>query len=104
MIPKHTCYSYAFLVSASLMAPSGARAILKWDGCPDMAATEFKATLGEPNRDNAKIVRYPLTVEVPANATPVSRAADGAYALVHLTTTHPDVKELTIKVRYIVKE
>jgi hypothetical protein len=67
-------------------------------------ATEFKATLGEPNKDNPKIVRYPLTLEVPANATPVSRAADGAYALVHLTTTHPDVKELTIKVRYIVKE
>jgi len=65
---------------------------------------EFKATLGEPNRDNPKIVRFPLTLEVPEKATPVSRAADGAYALVHLTTTHPDVKELTIKVRYIVKE
>jgi hypothetical protein len=67
-------------------------------------AVEFSAALGEPNRENPKIVRYPLTIEVPANATPVSRAADGAYALVHLTTTHPDVKELTVKVRYIIKD
>jgi Protein of unknown function (DUF1573) len=65
---------------------------------------EFKATLGDPNRDNPKIVRFPLVIEVPAQATPVSRAADGAYALIHLATTHPDVKELTIKVRYIVKD
>jgi hypothetical protein len=66
-------------------------------------ATEFSAALGEPNRENPKIVLFPLTIEIPANATPVSRAADGAYALVHLTTTHPDVKELTVKVRYIIK-
>ncbi len=67
-------------------------------------ATEFSAKVGEPNRDNPKIVLYPLTIEIPANATPVSRAADGAYALIHLTTTHPDVKEMTIKVRYIIKD
>jgi hypothetical protein len=65
---------------------------------------EFSAKMGEPNRDNPKIVLYPLTIEIPANATPVSRAADGAYALIHLTTTHPDVKEMTVKVRYIIKD
>jgi hypothetical protein len=67
-------------------------------------AAEFSATLGEPNRDNPKRVRYPLVIEVPPNATPVSRAAAGAYAKINLTTTHPDVKELTIKVRYVVPE
>ena len=51
-----------------------------------------------------KIVRFPLTIEVPAGATPASHAAEGAYGLINLTTTHPDTKEMTIKVRYVVKE
>jgi hypothetical protein len=66
--------------------------------------TEFSATLGTPNRDNPKIARFPLTIEVPVGATPASHAADGAYGLIHLSTTHPDAKEMTIKVRYVVKE
>jgi hypothetical protein len=65
---------------------------------------DFKATLGEPNRDNPKIIRYPLNVEVPAGATPVNHMSEGAYAQVRLTSTHPDVKELNIKVRYAVTE
>jgi hypothetical protein len=65
---------------------------------------EFSATLGEPLRDNPKIVRYPLTIEVPAGARPVNHYSEGAYAQVRLTSTHPDVKELTIKVRYVVTE
>jgi hypothetical protein len=67
-------------------------------------AGEFSASLGEPNRDNPKIVLYPLTIEVPANARPVIHMSEGAYGKIHLTTTHPDVKELTINVRYMVKE
>jgi hypothetical protein len=66
--------------------------------------TEFTATLGEPNRDNAKRVRYALTIEVPPNATPISRLSTGAFAQIRIATTHPDVKELTIKVRYVVPE
>jgi hypothetical protein len=65
-------------------------------------ATEFSATLGEPIRDSAKIVRYPLTIEVPAGATPVTRM-DALSARINISTTHPDVKELPIKVRYVVK-
>ncbi len=65
---------------------------------------EFSATLGEPNRDNPKRVRYPLIIEVPPYATPVSRNSTGAFAQIHVATTHPDVKELTIKVRYVVPE
>jgi Protein of unknown function (DUF1573) len=66
-------------------------------------ASEFSAKLGEPIRDSAKIVRYPITIEVPAGATPVTRL-DGSYAKINVTTTHPDVKEMNIKVRYVVKE
>lgn len=67
-------------------------------------SAEFSATLGEPDRDDPRIVRYPLTIEVPAGATPVSHWSEGAYAQIHVAATHPDVKELTVKVRYVVKE
>jgi len=65
--------------------------------------SEFSAKLGEPIRDSAKTIRYPIVIEIPAGATPVTRM-EGTYANIHLTTTHPDVKEMNIKVRYIVKE
>jgi hypothetical protein len=65
--------------------------------------TDFVATLGEPIRDSEKIVRYPLTIEIPAGAAPVTRM-EGSYARIHVTTTHPEVKELPIRVRYVVKE
>jgi hypothetical protein len=65
--------------------------------------TDFSAKLGEPIRDTPKTVRYPIVIEIPTGAAPVTRM-DGAYAQIHLTTTHPEVKELNIKVRYIVKE
>jgi hypothetical protein len=67
-------------------------------------AAEFTAQLGPPNRDNPKRVRYPLSIEVPPNATPVSRMSQGAFAQIRLATTHPDVKELTVRVRYVVPE
>lgn len=66
-------------------------------------SVDFSATLGEPIRDSEKIVRYPVHIEVPAGATPVTRM-EGAYAKINMATTHPEVKELTIKVRYVVKE
>jgi hypothetical protein len=64
---------------------------------------DFSATLGEPIRDSAKIVRYPIHIEIPAGAKPVTRM-EGSYAKINIATTHPEVKELTIKVRYVVKE
>jgi len=66
-------------------------------------STDFSATLGEPIRDSEKIVRYPVRIEVPAGARPVTRM-EGSYARIHIATTHPEVKELTIKVRYVVKD
>jgi hypothetical protein len=67
----------------------------------DEPESQFRVTLGEPLKDTAKTVRYPIILEIPPGATPVSRLD---AAKVHLTTTHPDVKEMTIKVRYVVKE
>jgi hypothetical protein len=62
---------------------------------------DFRVTLGEPLHDTAKTIRYPLTIEIPPGALPVSRLD---AAKIHLTTTHPDVKELTLRVRYVAKE
>jgi hypothetical protein len=67
-------------------------------------SAEFQATLGEPMRDNPALVRFPLTIEIPPNATPVARTGDENFARVKLTTTHPQVKEMTVKLRYIIKE
>jgi hypothetical protein len=64
---------------------------------------DFSAKLGEPIRDTEKTIRYPITIEVPPGATPVTRT-EGSQAQIHVKTTHPEVKELTIKVRYVVKE
>ena len=64
---------------------------------------DFSAKLGEPIRDTEKTIRYPIVIEVPPGATPVTRT-EGSQAEIHVKTTHPEVKEMTIKVRYVVKE
>lgn len=64
---------------------------------------EFSATLGEPIRDTPKTIRYPITIEVPPGAAPVTRG-EGSFAHVRVTTTHPEVKDVDIRVRYVVKE
>ena len=65
------------------------------------ATDDFRVTLGEPLHDTPKTVRYPLTIEIPPGAPPVSRLD---AVKIHLATTHPDVKELTLRVRYVAKE
>jgi hypothetical protein len=65
--------------------------------------TDFKATLGEVIHDSAKSARYPIVIEVPPGAALVTRT-EGSYAKITLTTTHPEIKEINIKVRYVVKE
>ena len=64
---------------------------------------DFSAKLGEPIRDTPKTIRYPIVIEVPPGAAPVTRG-EGNYAKIHVKTTHPEVKEMTINVRYVVKE
>jgi hypothetical protein len=66
-------------------------------------AVDFSAKLGEPIRDSAKTIRYPIAIEVPPGAAPVTRG-EGNYAKIRVRTTHPEIKEMEIKVRYVVKE
>lgn len=65
---------------------------------------EFRVTLGEAIRDNPRVDRYPITIEIPAGARPVSHVSAGSYATIRLETTHPLAKEININVRYAVKE
>lgn len=65
---------------------------------------ELVVKLGEPDRSNPKVVRYPVSLEIPAGTSPVARSSEGAHALVKLAATHPQFKELTLKIRYVVKE
>ncbi|MEX2173705.1 MAG: DUF1573 domain-containing protein [Pirellulaceae bacterium] len=63
---------------------------------------EFRATLGEPTGE--RLIRYPLTIEIPPSSTPVARNAEETYAKIKLSVTHPQVKEMTVRVRYAVTE
>lgn len=65
---------------------------------------DFQATLGERVTENQKVDRYPLLLEVPASAVPVARTAPATFARVKFAVTHPQVKELVVQVRYIVKD
>jgi hypothetical protein len=67
-------------------------------------AGEFTAELGEPDHTNPRVVRYPLALAIPAGTTPVARASEGGYATVKLAATHPQTKDVNLKIRYIVKE
>ncbi|MCO6456802.1 MAG: DUF1573 domain-containing protein [Pirellulaceae bacterium] len=65
----------------------------------------LKATIGEPDRSNDKIVRYPLTIEVPPGSrqmTSFSTEPETA-AKVILESTHPQAKELQVLVRFAVE-
>jgi hypothetical protein len=64
---------------------------------------DFSAKLGEPIRDTPKTIRYPVAIEIPPGAAPVTHG-EGNYAKINIKTTHPEIKELTIRVRYVVKE
>jgi hypothetical protein len=65
---------------------------------------EFHVTLGEVNRDNPRVDRYPITIEIPPGAQPVSHVSTGSFASIRLETTHPLIKEINLDVRYVVKE
>jgi hypothetical protein len=67
-------------------------------------ATGIAVELGPPNRDNPRIVRYPLSIEIPKGTTPINRLTGPASTKVHIAATHPDTKELTVQVRYAVTD
>jgi hypothetical protein len=63
----------------------------------------FSATLGEPVHDTPKTTRYPITIEIPPGAAP-GTYGDGSYGHIHVKTTHPEIKDIDIRVRYVVRE
>lgn len=67
-------------------------------------STSLQAKLGEPSRDNPKIVRYPLEIIVPADATPVQRVSGGGFGQIKFKTTHPETKEFKVFVNFAVSE
>jgi hypothetical protein len=72
---------------------------------------EMQVTLGEPKVLRPQLVHFPLVVEIPAGTRPMARitrdandpnssSGDGAIVL---QTTHPDTKEVRMRVRFTVE-
>jgi hypothetical protein len=66
----------------------------------------FQAELGEALTDNPQVTRYPLTITIPKGSKPISRLGTTAEnaGVLRIATTHPQVKELVVLVRYAVTE
>ncbi len=69
-------------------------------------ASSLQAELGEPIRDNPKLVRYPLKLRVLPTADPGNYLGvnDGPTGQISFTTTHPHVPKFSVKVRFLVKD
>ncbi len=69
-------------------------------------ADGMQAVLGEALTDNPQVTRYPLTITIPIGAKPVSLQGlkAGEAGMIRLTTTHPQIPEFVIIVRYSVTE
>ena len=67
-------------------------------------AAELSAVLGEPLRNNAQLISYPVSLQVSPGAIPVSRLSSGSRIAVRVETTHPQIKEVTFHVKYAVVE
>jgi hypothetical protein len=70
-------------------------------------ASSLQAVLGEPSRENPKIVRYPLTIRVPKSAEPgnfFGVGEDGRMGEIFFTTTHPHTPKFSVKVRFLIKD
>jgi hypothetical protein len=65
--------------------------------------TSLRATLGEP-KPLGKTVKWPIEIEIPADAEPVNRLGSeiGRLARVELETGTPDVPDFTLKVRFAI--
>lgn len=69
-------------------------------------ADGLQAVLGEPLPDQSRVNSYPLTITIPKGAKPISRQGlkPGEAGVVRLSTTHPQIKDFVIIVRYAVTE
>jgi hypothetical protein len=69
-------------------------------------AAGMQAVLGEALTDNPQVTRYPLTITIPVGAKPVSLQGlkPGEAGVIRIATTHPQIPEFVIIVRYSVTE
>lgn len=67
---------------------------------------ELQVELGAPATDNPLVTRYPLTVTIPPGAKPVTRLGtdEETAGVLRIATTHPQIKEIVILVRYAVTD
>jgi hypothetical protein len=65
----------------------------------------MQVTLDPPQGQGTQVIRHALRVEIPAAAPSVNRLGTDVapYGAIVLETTHPDVPELTIKVRFAIE-
>lgn len=66
---------------------------------------ELKATIGAQKVLNDALVHFPVEIEVPAGTRPMVRfgTAQGDEGRIVLKTTHPNIKELVLGVRFAVE-
>ena len=66
---------------------------------------ELKVTFGDPKTLSATLVRIPMQVEVPPGTRPMVRlgTSQGDEGKIVLKTTHPNMKELSLGVRFAVE-
>ena len=67
---------------------------------------ELVAKLGEPKKIKEGLVHVPLVIEVPPGTPPMARLDIDQHdeARVVLKTTHPDVPEMVLGVRFAVEK
>ena len=65
----------------------------------------MQVTLDPPQGQGTQVIRHALRVEIPAAAPSINRLGTDVapYGAIVLETTHPDVPELTIKVRFAIE-
>jgi Protein of unknown function (DUF1573) len=66
---------------------------------------ELKVMIGEPKRLKEALLHVPIEIEVPAGTRPMVRmnTAQGEAGRIVLNTTHPEIKELALGVRFAVE-
>ena len=69
----------------------------------------LKVTLGEPSElkgdGDGGVMQIPLTIEIPPGMPPVNHLGteQGKYAEVVLETTHPQISEIRMNLRFVIE-
>jgi Protein of unknown function (DUF1573) len=99
-------------VKSSEGAEAPLTVVIRGDGADDVKLSvgsvdppELKVTIGEPHKFKDTLVHIPLTIEIPPGTPPMARLNIDQHdeARVVLKTTHPDVPEMVLGVRFAVE-